>query len=538
MSQRLLNTTRMIFALWLLLTLLALTIAPISGCNEVIRARYCNNSLSCQRCQLGPRCPLRGTRAPPQPEGTPLVRGFQGAEDAKRILLKTLDRKRIDDSFTTCVPKLQWDDELADVAQAWADQCALVEYVPTDASPSPGKPRRLFHDRRSLRLAPITERKYHKEAGIAQTVHWARTSALDMSASLMELLASSEIRTLDGTIDALFLRGNETSGAPNVIMAQSTHVGCGWIQFNLGERSDGRNESAASENFLVCNYGVGEAVSTTCSNDEESLGLEPPGKIQSDQDKLEKTAQPALTYYSAPSSVIEDIKLCLAAIRCRRSVGIADPANALRTVNNGPVSSRTSCDGQVQDCLAAPSGLNFLAPSTLKKQTRRTWPSPVEIEASKCKIDTILCSLSADLHCEERYSRCWSLLDQKHLTGRKGGASAQLLRSLAPHSAVGQSIGPSEASLRSDDKTPKIEKLLKISLIHEAEELPTCECIDLVLSDGTKGACKAKMQSRKFCFVRKSPCVAADREGRVELSSPFGPLNGLVHVSFAICSSL
>ena len=50
MSQRLVNTTRMRFALWLLLTLLALTIAPISGCNEVIRARYCNNSLSCQRC--------------------------------------------------------------------------------------------------------------------------------------------------------------------------------------------------------------------------------------------------------------------------------------------------------------------------------------------------------------------------------------------------------------------------------------------------------------------------------------------------------
>ena len=42
--------------------------------------------------------------------------------------------------------RAQWDEDLAEMAQAWADQCALVEYT------SGGQqPKRLFHDARAKR---------------------------------------------------------------------------------------------------------------------------------------------------------------------------------------------------------------------------------------------------------------------------------------------------------------------------------------------------------------------------------------------------
>ena len=41
---------------------------------------------------------------------------------------------------------MQWDEDLAEMAQAWADQCALVEY-----SSGGQLPKRLFHDARAKR---------------------------------------------------------------------------------------------------------------------------------------------------------------------------------------------------------------------------------------------------------------------------------------------------------------------------------------------------------------------------------------------------
>ena len=40
----------------------------------------------------------------------------------------------------------QWDEDLSEMAQAWADQCALVEY-----SSGGQQPKRLFHDARAKR---------------------------------------------------------------------------------------------------------------------------------------------------------------------------------------------------------------------------------------------------------------------------------------------------------------------------------------------------------------------------------------------------
>ncbi len=65
-----------------------------------------------------------------------------------------------------------------------------------------------------------------------------------------------------------------------------------------------------------------------------------------------------------------------------------------------------------------------------------------------------------------------------------------------------------------------------------------CECSDLRLSDGTAGDCSGKRVGRRFCFVKRSPCVAiGDEDGRVEASAPEAALNGLVHLSYLACEN-
>ena len=82
----------------------------------------------------------------------------------------------------------------------------------------------------------------------------------------------------------------------------------------------------------------------------------------------------------------------------------------------------------VEECLVAKSGLPFIRSGRLRAVARSTgFSSPVEIEASRCKIDTILCNLEetdssaaltaasaaamASSGCRERTIRCLPLLD-------------------------------------------------------------------------------------------------------------------------------
>ena len=86
-------------------------------------------------------------------------------------------------------------------------------------------------------------------------------------------------------------------------------MGCGWIQFPGNASSTGDS----FENFMVCNYAIGEAERTSCDGldewGEEKEGARlPPANNGSS----------FISYYAATSQVIEDIKLCLGAIRCRR----------------------------------------------------------------------------------------------------------------------------------------------------------------------------------------------------------------------------
>ena len=88
-----------------------------------------------------------------------------------------------------------------------------------------------------------------------------------------------------------------------IAWGHATHVGCGWIQF------PGNSSSGDFENFMVCNYAIGEAERTSC--DVNSL--------EGDDGAAKPAANGSsfISYYAATSQVIEDIKLCLGAIRCR-----------------------------------------------------------------------------------------------------------------------------------------------------------------------------------------------------------------------------
>ena len=78
--------------------------------------------------KVGPHCLVSGHRRSPQFEGDLLLREIDSKE-LQNKLLRSLNQKRVSDrAVTSCPPIFEWDSSLADVAQQWADQCALVEY--------------------------------------------------------------------------------------------------------------------------------------------------------------------------------------------------------------------------------------------------------------------------------------------------------------------------------------------------------------------------------------------------------------------------
>ena len=421
-------------------------------CDKILREKYCDNignssydADACKRCAVGPTCPVSGSRMTPSTlEGTLLLRGLKHEKEAQNELIEKLDEKRIEGAFTMCVPLFEWDQDLAEIAQAWADQCALVEYEEKD---SPKTPKSLKHDLSTQRS--IGER-FSSAGSIAQTVHWARTSSLDINSEVIEALLASDLQSEDGLIDGLFASFHDDEDDDNVIAwGHATHVGCGWIQFPSSKKDN--NGTVEFENFMVCNYAVGTATKTTC--DEET-----------------KDQPTFITYYHATSEVIEDVKKCLAAVRCRRQL------------------QGQNCNQDVERCLQAKSGLRFLDPSHLKTVARSD-DSPIDVEASKCKIDSILCSINASFACKERVRRCLPLLDL---------------------------VGDGSNNVR---------------------PLSECECADIILADGSRGSdCSEEDEDGdRFCYVKRSPCVTVDNEGSVEVSRPIKKLNDLIHKSYQLC---
>lgn len=79
---------------------------------------------------------------------------------------------------TTAYRHFRWDEELAEVAQIWADQCANVVYFhQSDAYP------RIFHERGYER----TTSKFNSPPGVGQNVAWALTKHVNFTRIIDDL---------------------------------------------------------------------------------------------------------------------------------------------------------------------------------------------------------------------------------------------------------------------------------------------------------------------------------------------------------------
>ena len=80
-------------------------------------------------CYVGPSCPVPGHRGPVTTanEGMFLLRGITDRK-IQKLIVAMFNKQRLSQQWSRCVPLFSWDPALASAAQAWADQCALVEY--------------------------------------------------------------------------------------------------------------------------------------------------------------------------------------------------------------------------------------------------------------------------------------------------------------------------------------------------------------------------------------------------------------------------
>ncbi len=448
------------------------------------REKYCMSAnpedvARCLNCYIGPRCPVKGNRTAEAvgEDGLLLIRGIKERK-IQRLILAMLNKRRLNEATETgsgnCIPYFTWDKDLAAAAQAWADQCALVEY---DGS----QPRKLHHDPVKQRSSVVKGRGFFsdEDTGIAQTVHWARTASVNLRGPTLEALLESDLVIEEGLIDGPYINQND---GEQIALGHATHVGCGWIQFPSTSEAVDSLEPQQFENFMVCNYGVGVASKTSCTREDNNNNNNNPNQV---------------TYYSVTSEVIRDVKACLEAVKCRR--------RKRRLLKQTPplLSSLTSdpCAEDIKTCLKGSSGLKFVDPSKLKSVARSANVRPIDVEAAKCKIDTILCedvnATSTASGCAERLRKCLPLLDLVEAADGTGNT---------------------------------VE----------------CECADLVLEDGTRGDCTDELpvansnevdvgDGRLFCFVKQSPCATIDFEGRIELSKPYLEANSLIHYTHSLC---
>ena len=352
----------------------------------------------------------------------------------------------------------------------------------------------LKHDPLKERAVSINKEYLANDVGVAQSVHWARTGDFDLNGKILEALIESDITTEDGLYDGLVtnLPKEDTTSDDNdddtfVALGQATHVGCGWIQFPT-------SEVGLYENFMVCNYGVGLTTKTSCDS------MTGKNNINGGNQKGQGTF---IKYFTVTSEVIRDVKACLEAVRCRRRKKKLFKTSVLRSRQDESASTNDACSEDVQKCLNGRSGLKFVDATKLRSVARSNEDRPIDVEAAKCKIDTILCGLNTTLACKERLEHCLPLIEIE-----------------ANADQIGTNV--------------------------------LCECSDLILSDGTRGDCSQNLivtsasttgqtaeadLGKPFCFVKQSPCVIIDPKdgGHLELSRPYANTNGLLHYSTSLC---
>jgi len=443
------------------------------------REKYCQSANPddielCLSCYVGPSCPVPGRRGPVtnMNDGMFLLRGITDRK-IQKLIVAMLNKQRLSQQWSRCVPLFSWDPALASAAQAWADQCALVEYTGNQHRNKSqiGDPEKLHHDSWKQRSTVLenSDGNFYNEPGVAQSVHWARTPGFDINGKILEALIESHIQTEDGLVDGLItnLPFHESEAAKDseklVVFGQATHVGCGWIQFPTMSKDNMNQDQAMYENFMVCNYGVGVASKTTCDNLKN---------------KSVQKNETTIKYYTVTPDIIKDVKACLEAVRCRRR-----RRKFLRTFPTDLEDRNDPCGEDVRRCLGGRSGLRFLDATKLRSVARSNEFMPIDMEATKCKIDTILCSLNSTSFCKDRLEYCLPLMDFK-------GQEGQVL----------------------------------------------CECANLILADGMRGDCSQEIDEKKYCFVKQSPCVSIDPEGHLELSKPHPNIqDGLIHYTHLMC---
>ena len=99
---------------------------------------------------------------------------------------------QMDSTNDLCLFFCRWDDELAEVAQIWADQCANVVYFPTsDIYP------RIFHERGFER----TTSRFNSAPGVGQNVAWALTKHVNFTRIIDDLWYRDINKLRPGRID-------------------------------------------------------------------------------------------------------------------------------------------------------------------------------------------------------------------------------------------------------------------------------------------------------------------------------------------------
>jgi len=180
-------------------------------------------------------------------------------------------------------------------------------------------------------------------------------------------------------------------------------------------------------------------------------------------------------------------------------------------------------------------------------------------EAARCKLDTILCKLDFTYAaCKNRLRRCKPLID--------AGAPRRIDR-LDSNDRLISNYSLDTAVLKNNANLDDLDSLVSSKSstnyptaynkpnsnsssnnnnnnnIYSSFVLEPCVCAkELVLADGTKGACSSNNNSgsnssSSYCIVQHSPCLTFGLDGSVELSTPFSKLNHFIHISFLLCKN-
>ena len=268
-----------------------------------------------------------------------------------------------------CLPPLQWDSELAEVAQVWADQCALILYRGQDYP-------KILHEKSSQR----TTSQFGHPPGVGQNVAWALTEDVNFTQIIDDLWYRDITALQPGLLDSFSLAASREPGAvlvTQMLWGHTTHIGCGWLQVEVGpERWAEASYPGSYENFFVCNYGVGGNVpgqpvyNHPDCGESQTTPPPPPPEVMDLMDNTETFAN-----FSAASRAV--IGSCLAAIQC------------LETSEEDCASLAELCHSKGRPP-AEPSGL------------------PVSRGLLECRIEEILCSGEAGggQQCRQRFDQC------------------------------------------------------------------------------------------------------------------------------------